>query len=165
MPAGRPQIDLEPYKDKILFYYQTNNRPVSYICARLNQKYGLQCSERTMHDRLKHWDITKRQSVPRSEVLEARIRLLFYEVGLSEAEMFKVLRTEGVKITQRNLGRYRRELGLRRRLTSREMIDEADRAAEDWIKLELEEGPVEGFGQEYLYSHFRQKGYILARFV
>ena len=93
-------------------------------------------------------------------LLHARIQVLFYQVGLEDKDMLRVLQAEDFDIDDRTLKRLRVQLGLRRRtMKAQQQTDEIIRK----IQEELEQGTIEGYGKELLHRHFRSKGLIVAR--
>lgn len=99
MPGGgRPSINLEPYKDEITELYLNNTVP-SRIAAHLDNHYGISATSRTIESRLRRWGVKKSNRTASTDpVLHARIMILFYQVGLEEKELLKVLQLDGFKI-------------------------------------------------------------------
>ncbi|KAF1946536.1 hypothetical protein EJ02DRAFT_462549 [Clathrospora elynae] len=77
--------------------------------------------------------------------------------------MLTVLHKEGFDIGKYTLVRLRFELGLRRRVRGVQQSQEADRLVRELVAQELEKGVIDGYGQRYLYTHFWQRGIIVAR--
>ena len=99
----RPSINLDLYKTEIIFLFENNNSHAS-IAKILQNKYNLQIEERTIRSRLQTWGIRKRNRMTTSDtVLHARIKILFFHVGLEEKEMLQALQAEGFDITARTL--------------------------------------------------------------
>jgi hypothetical protein len=94
--------------------------------------------------------------------LRDRIRALFFEQGLEDKEMLRVLQDEGFPISLRSLGRLRRTLNLRRRENPAQ-ADQRNPDLKELIKEELAKGTIVGYGKELLYRHFRSLGVIVSR--
>lgn len=52
----RPLINLEPYKDEIIHFFQ-NNTSSKRISIFLYQQYGIEVTSRTIKSRLRSWGI------------------------------------------------------------------------------------------------------------
>jgi hypothetical protein len=98
-----------------------------------------------------------------SDELKKRIQVLFFEIGLNDKEMLKVLQAEGFQIGQWALIRLRYELDLKRSIRTEEQRAQADEVIRRLISDELEKGVIDGYRCRYLYTHFRQQGHIIAR--
>jgi arginine repressor len=158
----RSSINLELYKTEIISLFQSDNSYNS-IASVLQNKYDLQITGRTIASRLKEWGIRKRNRTTVSDtVLHARIKILFFQVGLEEKELLHALQNEGFEITAGTLKRLRHRLGLQRRtnpIEAQQQTDEIIQAVEE----ELKKGIIEGYGKELLHRHFRSKGFMIAR--
>jgi DNA polymerase III delta prime subunit len=154
--------NLESYKTEIIFLFQNNNSS-SVIARILLNKYDLKVTSRTIESRLQNWRIRKyNRTATADTILHARIRVLFFEVGLEEKDLLRALQNEGFEITARILRRLRHQLGLQRRtnpVEAQQQTDEIIQAVEE----ELEKGIIEGYGKELLHRHFRSKGFMIAR--
>lgn len=83
----RTTIDLQPYKAEIISLFQNGNSADS-IVKQLQNKYNFEVAEHTIKSRLQEWGIRKRNCMTTSDsILHARIKVLFYEVGLEEKDM------------------------------------------------------------------------------
>jgi Clr5 domain len=158
----RPSINLELYKAEIISLFQ-NNTSVDSIADILQNKYNLQVTYRTIQSRLHEWGIRKRNRTTTSDfILHARIKILFFQVGLEEKELLRALQAEGFEVAPRTLQRLRLQLGLRRRTNLIEAQLQVDEIIQG-IQEELEKGTIEGYGKELLHRHFRTRGFIVAR--
>jgi hypothetical protein len=98
-----------------------------------------------------------------SEELKQQIRALFFVVGLSDKEILTCLESEGISITPYNLKVDRKQMGLYRRLRETDDREEADAVTREIIQAELARGPASGFGQGFLFTFLRQRGYNISR--
>jgi hypothetical protein len=159
----RPSINLEPYREEISHLYRTNVSRVD-IARTLQSWYGIQVSDDTIKLRLKVWGIQKvNHTASKDTVLHARIKVLMYQVGLSEVEILHVLRCEGWNIQPRTLKYVRHQLGLYRRTTN-PVADQAevDRVLNQ-LHTDLATGLIEGYGRRLLHQHFKNQGFLLGR--
>ena len=162
-----PPIDLDPHREQILQLYGDDNS-LPMIIQRLSTRYDINVSERTLHSRLQEWGVRKRKapiSGSRLEELENHIQLLFYEQGLEDRDMLKVLQVEGFDIAMKTLKRHRLKLGILRRPTAltSETKRTADRIISMLLEAEMKKKVIDGYGRRLLYQHMRQQGNIIAR--
>jgi hypothetical protein len=129
----------------------------------LSEEYGIIATVRTIKRRLQEWGLRVRQVTEASDELKRRIQVLFFEVGLDDTDMLRVLLDEGFSIGKNGLIRLRFELNLRRSLRIAEQRTEADQVVRRLVEEELQKGVIDGYGRMYLYTHFRQQGHIIAR--
>ncbi|KAL5366644.1 hypothetical protein BJX96DRAFT_170107 [Aspergillus floccosus] len=135
---GRKAINLEPYRDEIISLYSTST---SVDSIRI---------KRTLENRLQQWEIRRQdRTIASNPLLHARIRVLFFQVGLEDKELLSVLQKEGFSIFSRTLRRLRTQLGLFRRV--RDPLAQQLQREEMLKALEL------------LHRHIRSKGYIIRR--
>jgi hypothetical protein len=162
---GRPSIELQPYQDEIIQLYRTG---VSYedIVQTLQNRYGIQVGITTIKLRLKNWGVQKINRTARKDtVLHARIKVLMFQVGLSDTEILHVLKHEGWDIKARTLKNVRLKLGLYRYITDPTANQaEVDRVLNQ-LRTELATGQIEGYGRRLLHQHFKSQGFLLARSV
>ncbi|KAJ5742258.1 hypothetical protein N7533_003749 [Penicillium manginii] len=141
MPAGRPQVNMEPYKDQIIVLL-TQKTPINVILDMLHQKNGLQISPRTFKRRTQAWGIQRRAptGITNNRPLQIRVETLICEGNLSPKEILEVLARDGTPISNDSLKQIRRRLGIRLH------IDDKDeqRQQEDEILEVLKE--EQGFG-------------------
>ncbi|KAL6229002.1 hypothetical protein BDW75DRAFT_117457 [Aspergillus navahoensis] len=163
MPGGRPSINLEPYKDEITGLYLNNTVP-NRIAEYLANSYGISATPRTIEARLRRWGIKKsNRTASTDQVLHARIMVLFYQVGLEEKELLKVLHLDGFKIEASTLKYLRHKLGLFRRTTNSMASQAQVEAVLSKLRTELKNGQLEGYGKTFLHQHFRSQGLFMAR--
>ncbi|KAL3428760.1 hypothetical protein BDV09DRAFT_203923 [Aspergillus tetrazonus] len=163
MPGGRPSINLEPYKDEITELYLNNTVP-NRIAEYLADSYGISATPRTIESRLRRWGVKKsNRTASTDQVLHARIMVLFYQVGLEEKELLKVLQLEGFKIEASTLKYVRHKLGLLRRTTNSMASQAQVEAVLSKLRTELKNGQIEGYGKTFLHQHFRSQGLFMAR--
>ncbi|KAE8374203.1 hypothetical protein BDV26DRAFT_284469 [Aspergillus bertholletiae] len=146
----RPTIDLEPYKAEITALYQ-RNEPVAAIQDYLKESFNLQLSKRTL------------ESLSINTDVQARIKVLFFQVGLEDKDILYVLHQEGVTLSPCTLRRMRKSLGLVR---CTESLFERQRQTEAILQALLEEsekGRIQGFGRRLLYQYMCTRGYIITR--
>lgn len=161
--TGRPPVNLEPHKTEIigLFEKKINSKD---ICKHLKTQHDIQISSRTLNQRLLLWGAKKKvKNTTSNEVLHARIKHLFFEVGLSDQEIVAVLHDEGHDVSKRTLRRLRHKLGIRLRLDSPSQQQAQVQEILDALTEEMDKGTIEGYGKELLHNHFRSKGYVFAR--
>lgn len=159
----RPSINLEPYKAELINLYQ-NSASIQSLQTFLLDQHGIQLTTRTIESRLQKWGIKKQNCTASSDtMLHARIRILFFQVGLEEKDLFHVLKAEGFDISPRMLKYIRHQLGLYHRtvnpITTQHQVD---RVIEE-LHTELQTGQIEGYRKELLHRHFRNRGFIIAR--
>ncbi|CAG8199981.1 unnamed protein product [Penicillium salamii] len=161
--SGRPRVDLEAQKAEIIGLFE-NKMSSADICKHLKAQHDIQISSRTMTKRLQRWGVKeKKENNTSNQVLHARIKHLFFEVGLSDQEIITVLHDEGYEVSQRTLRRLRHQLGIRLRLDSPAQQQAQVQEILDALTEELDKGTIEGYGKELLHNHFRSKGYVFAR--
>jgi hypothetical protein len=161
---GRSPINLEPYKEEIIQLVRDGLSSTN-IAAHVRVRHGFTVSERTIKSRLKEWGTRRRNQAQNSNMdsaLHDRVKTLFFEYGLEDKEMFRVLQDEGFQISLRSLGKLRRSLNLRRRENP---IQAEQRTAElrAMIREELAKGTIAGYGKKLLHRHFRSLGVIVSR--
>jgi hypothetical protein len=159
----RPSINLEPYKAEIIDLFKTNTS-VSSLIEFLSDRYNIQVKERTIRSRLQAWGVQKQNRTASSNtILHARIKVLFYQVGLEEKDLLHALQCEGFDLTAHTLKYLRHRLGLFRRtrdpITTQLQVENVIQE----LQKELEKGQIEGYGKELLYRHFRRHGFTIAR--
>jgi hypothetical protein len=159
----RPLIDLEPFKAEIIHQYQ-NDTSCALIEEFLHTQHGIDVNQRTIYSRLRAWGISKQDRTATSnEVLHARIKVLFFQVGLEEKDLLHVLRLEGFNIKPRTLKHVRHHLGLFRRTTNPLLLQQQVETIIKELEKQIEKGQIEGYGKELLHRHIRNQGFIIAR--
>ncbi|KAL3496438.1 hypothetical protein BJX62DRAFT_222109 [Aspergillus germanicus] len=161
----RPSINLEPYQEEISHLYRMNvsRRDISQI---LQNRYDIKVSDATIKLRLQIWGVRKVNcTASKDTVLHARIKVLMYQVGLSEVEILHVLRCEGWDIKARTLKYIRHQLRLYRRTTNT-IADQAEvNRVLNQLRTELTTGQIKDYGMRMLHQHFKNQGFLLARFI
>jgi Clr5 domain len=165
---GRNPINLEPYKAEIEDLYINRSYTIDSIISRLQLRHGVQVKPTTLKDRLRKWNIRQRNPALSStdEALHDRVKYLFFQMGLDEKDLNRVLKEDGLEITSRTLKRLRHQLGLFRRVVNPTLAQE--QVEEAWKKLEEEfkKGTIEGYGKNMLHTHFRcEVGMVVSRSV
>jgi len=161
---GRSAINLEPYKEEIIQLVR-DGLSTSNIAAHVRVRHGITVSERTIKSRLKEWGTRRRnqaQNFNTDSALRDRIKALFFEYGLEDKEMFRVLQDEGFQISLRSLGKLRRSLNLHRRENPTQ-AEQRTSTLKAMIREELAKGTIVGYGKELLHRHFRSLGVIVSR--
>jgi hypothetical protein len=159
----RPSINLEPYQEEISHLYRTNvsRRDIAQL---LENRYGIKVSDATIKLRLQIWGVHKvNRTASKDTVLHARIKVLMYQVGLSEVEILHVLKCEGWDIEARTLKYIRHQLGLYRRTTNTAADQAEVNRVLNQLRTELATGQIEGYGMRMLHQHFKNQGFLLAR--
>jgi hypothetical protein len=159
----RPSIDLEPFKAEIIRQFQ-NDISCALIEEFLYTQYGIDVNQRTIYSRLRAWGISKRDRTAKSDrVLHARIKVLFFQVGLEEKDLLRVLRLEGFDIKPRTLKHVRHYLGLYRRTRNPLVLQQQVETIIEELEKQIKKGQIEGYGKELLHRHIRNQGFIIAR--
>lgn len=161
--AGRPSIDLTPLKNIIISQFQ-DDMTVEDISTYIYNNYGINVEQKTIRRRLLQWGVRKRVRTEDTPQLRVRIAALFYQSCLPERTLLTALKREGYVINARSLARIRLQLGMRRRINPGQ-ADEADRALEEVVQRELDNGHIEGFGRQNLLPYFRSQMHIVSRYV
>ncbi|KAE8369889.1 hypothetical protein BDV27DRAFT_140805 [Aspergillus caelatus] len=158
-----PAIDLEPYKAEITALYQ-RNEPVAAIQDYLKESFNLQLSKRTLESRLQEWGLLHQdRTVSINTDVQARIKVLFFQVGLEDKDILYVLHQEGVTLAPCTLRRMRKSLGLVRRTDSPFERQRQTEAILQALIEESEKGKIQGFGRGLLHQYIRTKGHIITR--
>ncbi|KAL4789390.1 hypothetical protein BDV19DRAFT_397054 [Aspergillus venezuelensis] len=155
-------INLEPYKGEIINLFQTGSYTNS-IALYLARKYDIKVSIRTIKARLKNWGIARNFSQGKDPALHARIKVLMYHAGLGEADILKVLRSEGYGIQARTLRYIRTKLGMLNWTWNPVRDQEQVNAVMETLRTELATGQIDGYGQGMLATHFRSQGLLIGR--
>ena len=162
---GRRAINLDPYKDEILSLY-TSRTTVTSILTLLYKKYNIQISKRTLESRLQSWDIQyQNRTLISDPLLHARIRVLFFQVGLEEKELLSVLQTEGYSLSSRTLQYIRTKLGLKRRVRDPIQAQLQREQILEVLQAEAEKRLIQAYGKEMLHRYIRGQGFIIERYT
>lgn len=163
MPAGRPSIDLSPFRFEIQQWKIDERLTVKQICDRLNQNFSIIVGRTSLYSQLRAWNTSLQQHTRDSEELRIRIRDLFFDKVLNDHFMLLQLHSEGFIITKTGLSRIRRDLGLWRRQTP-EMIAERIQELRRFFENEAElHTKLETYGRTFLYVFVRRNQHILSR--
>lgn len=162
MVGGRPRIDLTQYQLELCGLFN-EGLTFNQIALYLFETYRITINTRTLKRRFRTWNIRRQLPTEVEDSVKRRIQVLFFEVGLEDIDILTVLRSEGFKIGKYTLIRLRFELGLKRRVRGIEQCQEADQLVQQLVAEELQKGVIDGYGRRYLYTHFRQRGHIIAR--
>jgi hypothetical protein len=160
----RPSIDLQLYKAEITTLYQ-QHLTTAELAKYLYDKYNIKVTSRTIEARFKQWGVYKQNRTARKDdVLHARIKVLFYEVGLEEKELLTAIQEEGWEIQAGTLKSVRHQLGLFRRISSNPVAAqlETDKILNE-LRDQLSKGQIEGYGRGLLHQHFKSQGLMIAR--
>ena len=150
-------------RTKIFLLRLSQDYSQAQIIEELCTEYDLSITDRTLRRRLQDWNVYQKTVTPKSEQLNARVRILFFENCLSDKEILIVLRDEGIAISSQRLSRLRLQLGLYRRTNIREQRLEAREIAQRVVAEELEKGVIQSYGKQKLYDHFRRRGLMVSR--
>lgn len=124
--AGRPAKNLEPYQESLVHLFQEGGATYEHLKLWLEQEKDVVVSIRTLKNWMRKWEISKRMPVEVEEAVKAKIQFLFFEYGLKDDEILRILQKDGYSIGKWTLSRLRLELGLRRRAHTAEMQAEAE---------------------------------------
>ncbi|RHZ45468.1 Clr5 domain-containing protein [Aspergillus thermomutatus] len=162
---GRSTINLEPYKTEILSLYG-NETPLNTILEHIKARHNVEISKRTLESRLKDWGVRRQDhTIGSCSQLHARIRELFFQGGLEDKEILRVLDDDGFSITPRTLRRIRDQLGLTRCLRDPVEQQIQEEQMRQTLVHEAEQGRIQSFGKEILYRHMRGQGYNISRAI
>ena len=156
-----PGIALDYWKHQIIELYH-QQYSADDIQGILHEQYNIKTSARTVRRRLKEWGCSKLHPIPDTPQLRARISVLFFEYCASDKEIIHILEKEGHQLSLYGLSVLRARLGLTRRV-SRFNREEADERLSNIVQEELDKGFIEGYGRNYLYSHFRSQMHCISR--
>ena len=159
MPAVT--INLDPYKSEILHLLDTQKSHAD-ILQYLKTTYELSVSKPTLKRRLKEWGIGVQIHTSDDSVLRDRISDLFFH-GLTDPQIYRTLELEEFTVSPSGAIRIRKEMGLKRRLRTKEEQEQSDELALEKLTDELQQGVIEGYGRGLLYAHFQQLGIHIAR--
>lgn len=166
MRPGRPQIDLDAYREQVTALYEQKTS-IKEISAIIQKDHGVSAKEKTIRRRLKAWGIQQQrapQGTVANEVLQQRIETLICDDHLSTKEILRVLETEGTPISLSTLATIRKQkLGIQLRVD-----DPLQRQRQKWeiraiLNRELRFGHIEGLGRGRLHTYLRGQRRIFAR--
>jgi hypothetical protein len=159
-------MDPEPYRQIIesLYQHETIYYSVEAIVDELQQLHDLKVSVRTLARWLQMWELRRYIRTDDTPELRFRIIALFFDSGLNDILMLKVLQKEGYTVTASKLRRIRTDLGLARRI-SKEAADLSTDALSSIVKTELDKGTILSYGKTMLHAHFQSLGVNVSRYV
>lgn len=161
--GGRPNVNLTPFETELIGLFEMG---LSFPKVKewLYDEYGVKCGVTTLKKNFKAWRIRRGMSEEIKERLKNRILVLFFQLGLEDNEILRVLHREGhTSMTKKTLARLRFSLGLKRRLRDPAAQDEAVVAARAAIEEQLKEGVIDGYGKRMLQMHFKQRNMFFSR--
>ncbi|PYH67139.1 uncharacterized protein BO88DRAFT_344940, partial [Aspergillus vadensis CBS 113365] len=136
----------------------------SHIASIIEAQYHVRVGERTIKTRLSG-GISKRDSTATTDSsLHGRIKELFFERCLSDAEILRTVRYEGYTVSARALRRIRTEQGLVRRTDESSERQLQDDIATNHLLEAYNEGTIQGYGRELLFAHMRGELLIIPRY-
>ena len=155
MPAGRPTIDYEALKPKIVRRYHLGQNCPEIV-------FELGGSVRTMEQRIQKWGLHKR--VPKINIDDPMLRshiAIYFMSNLTDAEMVFALKQQGWQCTLRQVARIRKSQGIQRRFSAFERQVAVNKL---WkiIEKELDSGSIKGYSQKMLHVHFKRLGHQLS---
>ena len=111
----RVKIELEPWKETIQAWIK-EGKNTDEIRRDLWKEGKVQCSEKTFRRILRDWEIYLKQPYLKDlPALRKRIREIFNEGRLTDAEAIQQLKKEGFELRTRTYQNQRREMGLFKR--------------------------------------------------
>lgn len=159
-PAGRPTIDLADYQEFIINQSRNGSTPTG-ISALLLLKFQIDVKPRTIRRRLSEWHVVTRPKCDDNGELRCRIAVLFFQCCLSDKDILHILQYEGYTVTARSLERIRKEMGIKRKVTS---IPENEHELDKIVQKELDQGTIQRYGRGNLYAYFRSQMHIISRY-
>lgn len=118
----RIYIDIEPYKDELIDLVQCDDgHGYTYEELRdwLFDEHNISIQPRTIRRRFAEWGVrklNKNASDSSYDEIKRHIWTLFFDVGLNDIEILRVLNRQGFNIRYKKLRTFRFQLGLKRRL-------------------------------------------------
>jgi hypothetical protein len=160
---GRPTIDLGLHREWLQNRYQSGT-PMNVLCNTLADKYNISIVPKTLSRRLQQWGISRNQiRTHTTDELQQRLRELFFEFGLSDAQLLERLRSENYSVSLRGIQSIRLGLQIYRRRSPEELANRL-REIHDFFEYERRtENLVRMMGREALSVHLRQRGFNLPR--
>ena len=149
-------INLEAIRDEITEKYKRSS--VYGVLAMLELVYGMKVSRPTLFRRFKEWGINKNERTEDTDLLRARICVLYYDGLLTDGEMVRRLRMEGFGIKQWKIQELRHDMGIRRRRTLMQR-EEAEAEIMRVMREHLDMGKIDGYGIKHVWTYFRRHNY------
>jgi hypothetical protein len=162
---GRPAMELNEFQEEISNYFRagwTSNK----IAEHLRAEYDFHVNSRTIQRRLKQWRVSKRVKPlkDQEDALKNQVKKMFFEGLMTDDEMLYVLRKQGFQIGLGGLKNLRIRLNLRRRSSDQQFVEIEDEFR-SLVQQELDNGTIEGYGRNFLYTYFRSQQHIISRLV
>ena len=127
--AGKPEIDLEPFKEQILLFL-TQNKSYSSIASWLTQQ-GVKCAARTIRRRISHWKVPQRLPLEDSPEVRALVYEAYCKFNANDVEIAQIVKKDlDVVLTPWGVARLRIRLGCHRRFTAIQAIQAQERFTE-----------------------------------
>lgn len=156
-------IDLDSFRTVITELWEIGLGEQA-IRQHLSTEHALTVGRSTLYKFVKQWDLPRQARIILNDELRDRIYALYFELGLSDPELFQQLGTEGFTITRRGLAGFRRQLGLYRRRTAEEL--EASREElRNFFEQYQHDQVLRSLGRGHLYTHLRQQQMNISRNV
>ena len=117
-----PKINLEPYKDEILTWVE-DGLLYNQVLSKISDVLGIQYSYASLKRLFTSWNISRnrKNGSPEVERIKSRIVAFFLD-NYNDSMILQALSTEGIKMSRRQLRRYRLELKLVRRMSIKERL-------------------------------------------
>jgi Clr5 domain len=159
-----PPKDLQPFKAVIHRLLYEENQTSNDVLQYLSNHHDLVMSKRTLERRLSEWGYTQRQQTDDTPLLRARMKVLFYDVGLDDETMLYILQEEGYSVGLVAMQRLRRTMSMHRRIGhfSQRMKNSI---LEEIVQMELDKGTITQYGRSRVQEHFRMQGIFVSRYV
>lgn len=159
--AGRSAINLDTLKDSILDLYNKGYTSRE-IAAQVSS------TKSTIERRLAEWGI--RKNAPKSQRKDPSLRsqvAIYFMSGFTDSEIVLALngdRTGIDYVHKRTVERIRKSQGLVRRMSAFAR-QESNKQLWDIVERELDTGTIEGYGKGLLYTHFKNLGCQVSRYI
>ncbi|KAI1818900.1 hypothetical protein F4861DRAFT_544577 [Xylaria intraflava] len=160
---GRPQVNLEPHRDWLIFEYQ-NDTSIQTLLNILKRDHSITITRRLFYNRLKAWGISPKQTrTVRSKSLEDRLAYFYFEYGLSDKNIYQDLKDSGFEVSRTGVTTARVGLEIYRHLPI-PLVHERQQQLRDFFTTEkVAQGITQRLGRGNLYTHMRQRQYNLSR--
>jgi len=161
----RPRHQLDDHRDYIEQALLTHES-IKSIHQDLCQNFGYTGTALTIRRRIESWGLAmpaKQARTSDTKELRDRICELFFQYGLTDAEMLRMLCAEGFLVTERGLKTIRLDLSLYRRCNVERLQAAQDELRRFFEHERVTENLVHQMGREALYVHVRQRMHIIAR--
>src|SRR6266536_1707436 len=163
--AGRPSVDLEPYKDELEDSFLAG-ATFQDLKNELFEDYGIAVTYRTIQRRFQIWNIKKRNRPVDSLEIRECIEFHIFDIGLSDEDVLEILHGEGYECGRRTLQRIRKRIGIYRRTTN--ILDTSRRLGRVATILAEEltaDTRIDNFGRGHFHVWIRRQGLMITRFI